>query len=251
MWLSDMYDVPQDVVDGLHSQAFRQFLLNWFGSNRVSFAERLRSVNDLTPEEVTVGRELIRRNLKCNHSHIISGTWALGDLEAVPLLRMMFDHEQDESRRLLIAGALWKLSSDPVFIECLIRAKKSGLLEVYFHLEQVLWLNNERAIDFLIDLLPETDHDGVWARRLRGLNRWFSPTPFRRISLRLVRAHNQGQGAGPWALSMLNRLEAGHLVPPDEQRPASYYRERRNDPAFRKVMLEAVHKSIALMHEGR
>jgi hypothetical protein len=250
-WLSDVHDVPQDVVDGPHSQAFRQFLLNWFGSNRVSFDERLRTANDLTPEEAAVGRELIRRNLKCNHSHIISGTWALGDLEAVPLLRMMFDHERDESRRLVIAGALWKLNNDPVFISCLNRAKKSGLLKVYFHLQQVLWLNDERAIDFLIDLLPERDHSSVRASGLRRLNRWFFHTPFRRVTLRLVRDHNEAQGAAPWALSMLNNLEAGHLVPPDERRPASYYRERRNDPAFRKMMLEAAHKSIALMHQGR
>jgi hypothetical protein len=250
MWLSDMYDVPQDVVDGPHSPAFRQFLLNWFGSNRVSFDERLRTANDLTPKEATVGRELIRRNLKCNHSHIISGTWALGDLEAVPLLRMMFGNEQDESRRLVIAGALWKLNNDPVFVECLNRAKKSGLLKVYFHLRQVLWLNDERAIDFLISL-PETDHDGVRARKLRRLNRWFFATPFRRITLWLVRHHNEAQGAAPWALSILNHLETGHIVPPDEQRPASYYRERRNDPTFRKMMVEAVYKSIALMHQGR
>jgi hypothetical protein len=46
-----------------------------------------------------LGQQLIRRNLKCKHSHIISGTWALGDLEAVPLLRSMFDDEEDESLR--------------------------------------------------------------------------------------------------------------------------------------------------------
>ena len=251
MWLSDVYDVPRDVFDGPHSPAFRQFLLNWFGGTRVSFDERLRTANDLSPEEATVGRELIRRNLKCNHSHIISGTWALGDLEAVPLLRMMFDKEQDESRRLLIAGALWKLNNDPVFVECLNRAKKSGLLNVHFHLQQVLWLNDERAIDFLIGLLPETDHAGVRARKLRRMNRWFSPTPFRRITLWLVRHHNEAQGAAPRALSLLNHLETGHLVPPNEQQPASYYGERRNDSAFRKMMLEAVHTSIALMHQGR
>jgi hypothetical protein len=251
MWLSDLYDVPQDVVDGPHSPAFRQFLLHWFGSNRVSFSERLRTANDLTPEEATVGRELIRRNLKYNRSHIISGTWALGDLEAVPLLRMMFDNEQDESRRLVIAGALWKLNNDPVFVECLNRAKKSGLLKVYFHWQQVLWLNDERAIEFLIDLLPETDHDREWARRLRRLNRWLFHTPFRRITLWALSRHSEAQSAAPWALSMLNHLETGHLVPPDEQQPASYYRERRNDPAFRKMMLDAVNKSIALMHQGR
>lgn len=109
----------------------------------------------------------------------------------------MFDNEQDESRCLVIAGALWKLNNDPVFVECLNRAKKSGLLKVYFHLQQVLWLNDERAIDFLISLLPETDHNGVRARKLRRVNRWFLATPFRRITLRLLRHHNEAQGAGP------------------------------------------------------
>ena len=65
-----------------------------------------------------MARLLIRSNLKCKRSHIISGTWALGDLEAVPPLRTMFEQEADESRRLLIAGALWKLDKDPVFIKC-------------------------------------------------------------------------------------------------------------------------------------
>jgi hypothetical protein len=77
---------------------------------------------------------LIRRALKGKHNHIFSGTWALGDLEAIPLLRTMFDDEPDESRRLVIAGALWKLNKEPIFIECLNRAKESGLLKVYFHL---------------------------------------------------------------------------------------------------------------------
>ncbi len=142
MWLSSVYDVPQDVIDGLHSPAFRQFLVYWFGGVRVSFDERLTATNHLSAEEVALGQQLIRRALKSKHSHIISGTWALGDLEAIPLLRTMFDDEPDESRRLVIAGALWKLNKDPVFIECLNRAKESGLLKVYFHLCHVLWLND-------------------------------------------------------------------------------------------------------------
>jgi hypothetical protein len=246
-----MYDILQDVLDGPHSPAFRHFLFNWFSGNRISFSEQLRAANDLTPEETPLGRELIRRNLKCKHSHIISGTWVLGDMEAVPLLRSMFEDEQDESRRLLIAGALWKLNKDPVFIECLNRAKESGLLKVYFHLLQVLWLNDERAVDFLIDLLPETDQDRERARRMRRLNRWFSHTPLRRITLGMLRRHNEAAGAALWALSLLNHLETGRPVPPDEERPPSYYRERRNDPAFRELLIEAVHKSIAQAHQGR
>jgi hypothetical protein len=248
---SETYDIPQDVLDGPHSPAFRHFLFNWFSGNRISFNEQLNAANELTPEETRLGQELIRRNLKCKHSHIISGTWVLGDMEAIPLLRSMFAEEDDESRRLLIAGALWKLNKDPIFIECLNQAKKRGLLKVYFHLQQVLWLNDERAVDFLIDLLPETDQDHERARRLRRLNRWFFHTPLRRITLQMLRRHNDSQGAASWALSLLNHLQAGHLVPPDEERPPSYYGARRNDQAFRELMTEAVHKSIAQAHQGR
>ena len=53
-----------------------------------------------------MARQLIRSNLKCRYSHIISGTWALDDLEAIPILRAMFDSEPNESRRPLIRRAL-------------------------------------------------------------------------------------------------------------------------------------------------
>lgn len=251
MWLSSVYDVPQDVADGPHSPEFRQFLDYWFGSVRVSFDERLTAATRLSAEEAVLARQLIRRALKSKRNHIISGTWVLGDLEALPLLRKMFDDEPDERHRLLIAGALWKLNKDPLLIECLNRAKVSGLFSVYFHLCQILWLNDERAIDFLIDLLPETDQSVEHGRKLRRLSRILFKTPFRRIGLGMLRRHAKAEGAAPWALGLLNHLETGHLVPPDEQRSPSYYRERGNDPAFRERMLEAVQKSVAQMHHGR
>ena len=58
-----MYDIPQDVLDGPRSPAFRQFLFHWFGGSRVSFSERLRTAGNLSPEETELGRQLIRRNL--------------------------------------------------------------------------------------------------------------------------------------------------------------------------------------------
>jgi hypothetical protein len=129
----------------------------------------------------------------------------------------MLDDEPDESLRLLIAGALWKLNKDPVFIECLNRAKKNGLLKIPFHLEQVLWLNDERAIDFLIDLLPETDQDVERARRLRRVHQFFFNTPFRRVTVRMLLRHNEAQRAALWARGLLNRLETGHSVPLNEE----------------------------------
>lgn len=67
----------------------------------------------------------------------------------------------------------------------------------------------------------------------------------------MLKHHAKAQGAAPWALGLLNHLETGHLVLPDEQRPPSYYKEQRNHPAFRAKMLEAVHKHIAKSHQGR
>jgi hypothetical protein len=77
----------------------------------------LRTAICLTNEESVLAGRLIRGNLKCRHSHIISGTGAVGDLESVPTLRAMLLDDPEESRRLVIAGALWKLHRDPAFIE--------------------------------------------------------------------------------------------------------------------------------------
>ena len=153
----------------------------------------------------------------------------------------MFGAESNESLRLTIAGALWKLNKDPVFMESLIRAKDSSLLRVYAHLLQVLWLNDERAIDLLLDLLPPEDHDP----------RHWAMMPFRKPALRMLGEHQESRGAGPWALSLLNYLEAGHHVPPDGQHPPSYYQAQRKDPVFRETMVRAVQKTVSEMHQGR
>jgi hypothetical protein len=149
MWLSDSYDVPREVVDGPHSPAFREFLVTWFGSTRRIYSglPDLTVLKNLTPEEITLAQQLVRRNLKCRHIHIINATWALRDSSAAPLLRTMLEDEPDPSRRLTIAGALWKLVRDPVFVECLERTKGTGTMVA--HIDQLLWLDDERALDFL------------------------------------------------------------------------------------------------------
>lgn len=249
MWLSDSYDVPQALIDDPPSPIFRQFLLDWFGSaRRVSFNERLSVAGKLMPEETEIARQLIRQNLKCRHIHVISGTWVLGDLNAIPLLRSMFEEETNESRRLTIAGALWKLNRDPVFMESLIRARESGLLRA--HLMQVLWLNDGRSLDFLIDTLP-SDNCDEGKRTLITMGKFLSHTPLCRLITRMICHYDLPKGAGPRALNLLNHLEAGHPVSPDEQHPPSYYRTRRNDPAFREAMVRAVQKAVNEMHQGR
>ena len=101
------------------------------------------------------------------------------------------------------------------------------------YMNHVLWLGDERAVDFLIDLLPDNDDDYHRMRR-RGM-------------ARKVFGISQDQAAitARWALGMLNRLEAGTLSGSlhRDGHPASYYRERRNDRGFRELMVEAVRKT--------
>ncbi len=75
-------------------------------------------------------------------------------------------------------------------------------------LEQILWLDDTRSIDFLIDLLPLEDQDLRWRRLIRL--RKLCCLPFRGMTLRMLSAHNESKGAGPWALSLLN-----HRLRPD------------------------------------
>lgn len=219
MRLRDSYDIPPEVSQGPHSPAFGKFLWNWFGdTGPLTHGELdLSFLNDLAPEEIAVARSLIRRNLTLGQTHIIQGAWALHDLDAVPILQRMLDAESDESRRLVIAGALWRIAKDSVFITCLDRAKEGRLL-VHLHLLQVLWLDDERAVDFLIDLLD----------------------------------HKDGR-VGGGALSLLNQLELGHFIPRPVRelthQPADYYK-RRHDPAFRQAMTAAVRKWNREMKTG-
>ena len=114
-----------------------------------------------------------------------------------------------ESRRLGIAGTLWKLTKDPVFVDLLNAGKVNGTL-MAAHMFQLLWLGDARAVDFLIDLLGHFDRT----------TRFF-------------------------ALQYLNLLESGHgePAPPEEpSRQPDYYGSRRNDPAFREPMTAAVRK---------
>ena len=62
------------------------------------------------------------------------------------------------------------------------------------HMFQVLWLDDERAVDFLIDLLPADDHHYHRMRRRGLLRKLFG------ISM------DQEAVTGRWALGMLNDL---------------------------------------------
>jgi hypothetical protein len=70
----------------------------------------------------------------------------------------MLSAEQDLSRQLTLAGVLWKIVGDPIFIECLkgVMASDIGTLKAA-HVRHVLWLDDARAIDILIELLDDRD----------------------------------------------------------------------------------------------
>jgi hypothetical protein len=230
------------VSRGPHSPAFAKFLSSWFGDTyAITHGEQdLTFLEDLTTEERELAREMIRRNLKLKQNHIIEGASALHDIAAVPTLRTMFNEESDVSRRLTIAGALWRLVKDPIFIECLERAKTSGSLG-YFDQLMVLWLDDSRALDILIDVLPQRDRESAPWRLLKWLA--FRPV-LRPLLIRAHIAHAQAKHEGFSALSLLNQLEFGRQTLADRQmwRLPSDYRRRRHEAAFRESMTAAVHR---------
>ena len=208
-------------------------------------------LDDLTPQELALAQEAVRRNLKLKEVHIIEGASALRDVAAIPLLRTMLDQEPSESRRLTIAGALWKLNNDPVFLECLDRAKLAGGNLMVAHLHQVLWLNDERALDFLIDLLSSRDGDSWLWRAVRRARRIpLLGALVHGVWMSHAKAHREASAA----LSLLNHLEFGRRIPvmaADVPSQPSDYRRRQHDPAFREVMTSAVHKWNAETRNGR
>lgn len=222
MILSDVYDLPESVAVSPHSLAFDKFLWNWFGdATALTHGELdLTFLENLTQAELFLARELIRRNLRLKYNHIIEGVAALHDVAAAPVLRAILDGESNMSRRLVIAGTLWKLNRDPIFLDCLEEAKSvCGGIFSYVHLGQVLWIDDERAVDFLIDLLDQND------RKVTSLT-----------------------------LGLLNELEFGRRmgIPASEMphQPPDY-RKLRRDITFRAQMVDAIHKWNAQSKNGR
>ncbi len=221
MWLSDSYDVPNGVAEGPHSTVFAKFLRSWFADTyAIPHGELdIRFLEDLSPEELSLARELIRRNLKSKRNHIIEGAAALRDPDAIPILRGLRAQESDMSRRLTMAGALWKIDRDPIFVDCL-REARSVRAEIFGspHLYQVLWLDDERALDFLIGLLEVKERTTVYS----------------------------------FTLGLLNELESGQGMVHHSKMPhqPEDYRKLQKDPVFRAHMVTAIRKRNAESTNG-
>ena len=179
MKLRDNIDVPDDVLRGPHSPALHAFLWNWFGYGRER-DEVQGCIKALTPEELEIARDMVRRNLKLRQDGITQAVAELNDVSAAPILRAMLEEEPNESRRLVIAGTLWKIVRDPVLIKVLDHAKKYQSLG-FMVVTRALWLDDFSAVEFLIDLLHEKDRDcNLW----RAQRRLSSRLPFRRFCSR-------------------------------------------------------------------
>lgn len=154
------YDIPDNIFEEKRSEAFKQFYHNWFeDSFGLTRGEvDLEFLNDLTPAEHKLAIDLLRRNLQLGYTHIIEGIALLDDRESIPTLKSILAETTDDSRRLTIAGSLWKLDKDESFpeeIERMISHANRFVKEA--HLEQILWLGDERSIKYLVDLLVEGD----------------------------------------------------------------------------------------------
>ena len=123
--LHGYYDVPESVAAGSHSETFSKFLWNWFGNTSAVGRNELDVIflRDLAPGELSLARGLVRRNLRVKHLHIIRAAGLLQDQEAAPILTSMLAEESDFSWRLAIAGSLWRIDRDPIFVRCLEEAK--------------------------------------------------------------------------------------------------------------------------------
>lgn len=160
--LNTEYDLPAKAKRQSKggSRALREFYRHFFVDS-VGLSRRevdLSFLQDLTPGESAIAKDLIRRNLKLNYTHIIDGAAALRDREAVPQLQDMLARESNPSRRLSIAGALWKITEDPIFRACLRdMAESNDEILKAAHMYQIPWLGDVHAINLLIDLLHDSD----------------------------------------------------------------------------------------------
>jgi hypothetical protein len=154
------YDIPAEVFEKERSAAFQEFYENWFEKPLGLLRHEVDTsfLNDLTDDERILAKNLLRRNLRSGHSHIIEGVALLNDRDAISILRTMLSETVEQSRRLTIAGSLWKLDRDQSFpreIEHMVRNGRGILKEAHF--EQIEWLRDERSIEYMIEILDQGD----------------------------------------------------------------------------------------------
>lgn len=206
---------------GTPSPAFEQFLYHWFVNSwdLTRHEVDLSFIDELSPDELDRARELLRMNLHLKQNHIIEGVAILRDLKAVPLLRSLLEAESSSSRRLTIAGSLSKLTDNHALSEAISGMVNSGtpsLKSAHFH--QILWLDDERAINALFDLCVDSDN---FVRFL--------------------------------AVKTLNALEFDRRFSvPEKELPhgSDYYQGRRHEAEFRQLLVRRLHTQNIERQDG-
>ncbi|MCX6545913.1 MAG: hypothetical protein NTV05_16060 [Acidobacteria bacterium] len=150
------YEYPPGMIDVQRSPAFEAFC-HYYVHDSFGLSRRevdLGFLRALTADEVGLARSFLRANLHTRHVHIVKGVADLEDRTCVPLLRGMLGDEQDASRRLVIAGSLWRLDRDQIFVDLLedmLRSSQCWLIKA--HQGEILWVADYRAIDLMIQTL--------------------------------------------------------------------------------------------------
>jgi hypothetical protein len=158
--MSEYDDFLERAIQANRSSALAEFEWHWYQNTWALTRGEidLSFLDQLTPPELEYARGQLRADLHLGYTHIIEGVAALRDASSVPTLRMMLDHETDLSRRLTIAGALWKLAKDESFFDCLVQMKSGeSTITKEAHFNQISWLDDGRAIDMYFDLLHDPD----------------------------------------------------------------------------------------------
>lgn len=180
------------------SPAFHRFIRAFF-INTMALSRReldFGFLKGLTPPEVREARRYLTDNLASGHVGIVEGIGLLGDADSAKRLDECLRRETNLSRRISVGRALYRLRQDaqfPDLLDAMVRSDSATLRQA--HLNDVLFLEDERAISLLLRLLDDSDS--------------------------LVRR---------MALSWLNGLEDEvHYLTPTFPHDAQYYRDRRFD----------------------
>jgi hypothetical protein len=158
--MSEYDDFLENAIQCNRSPALAEFEWHWFQNTWALTRGEvdLSFLDQLTPSELEYARARLRAVLHLAYTHIIEGVAALRDVSSVPTLRSMLEHETNLSRKLTIAGALWKLARDESFVDCIVEMKSGhSAITKQAHFHQIMWLDDERAIDIYFELLRDPD----------------------------------------------------------------------------------------------
>jgi len=106
------YDVPKSSIAGEVSTAFTRFVTDVFVYQGRDGPIDAASVAGLSPSEVELAKDLIRRNLHLGYSHLLQAAAALQDQGAVPQLEALLAQAGDLGRRVGIARSLLTITGD-------------------------------------------------------------------------------------------------------------------------------------------